>query len=67
MLVLTGTYDLLHADAWQLRDKALAENVPLTYRSYDKMFHVWMAAPIPEARKVLDEVAAFMRSHPAAS
>ena len=63
MMILTGTFDLLHVDAWRLRDKALRENVPLIYRSYEKMFHVWMAAPVPEARQALDEVADFIK-HP---
>lgn len=62
MLVLTGTLDLLHVDAWRLRDKASEDNVELSYRAYKDMFHVWMAAPIPEARQALDEVAGFLSS-----
>jgi len=62
ILVLTGTSDLLHSDAIRLRDRAVEQAAPLTYRAYEDMFHVWMGAPIPEASKALNEVASFMRA-----
>lgn len=60
--VLTGTFDLLNIDARRLRDQASAMRHPLTYFEYPEMFHVWMAAPIPEAASALDQVARFMTS-----
>jgi monoterpene epsilon-lactone hydrolase len=60
--VLTGTHDLLNIDARRLRDQAMAMHHPLTYLEYPGMFHVWMAAPIPEAASALDQVAAFLNS-----
>jgi len=33
----------------------------VTLKRYPGMFHVWPAAPIPEARRALDEAAAFIR------
>lgn len=62
MAVLTGTADLLNADAHRLRDKAVETNQPLTFIEYPDMFHVWMGAPIPEARNALDDVAQFLRA-----
>lgn len=59
-LVLTGTADLLYPDAKRLQDKARQANHPLAFIEYPGMFHVWMAAPIPEARQALDDVACFM-------
>ncbi len=55
-LVFTGTRDLLYSDARRLAEKA--PNVRL--ETYPEMFHVWMAAPIPEAKRAVDQAAAFM-------
>lgn len=60
--VLSGTRDLLNVDARRLRDQANAVRHPLTYLEYPGMFHVWMAAPIPEAASALDQVARFLES-----
>lgn len=62
MAVLTGTADMLNADAHRLRDKAVATSQPLSFIEYPDMFHVWMGAPIPEARSALDDVAQFLRA-----
>lgn len=59
-VVLTGTSDLLYPDAKRLREKARKANHLLTFLEYPDMFHVWMAAPIPEAQQALDDVAYFM-------
>lgn len=58
--VFTGTSDLLNTDAHRLREKAAQANHPLAFVEYPDMFHVWMGAPIPEARAALDEVAQFL-------
>lgn len=55
-LVLAGTRDLLYSDARRLAEKA--PNARL--ETYSEMFHVWMAAPIPEAGRALDQAAAFI-------
>ncbi len=55
-LLFAGTRDLLYSDARRLAEKA--PNVRL--ETYPEMFHVWMAAPIPEAKRALDQAAAFM-------
>jgi epsilon-lactone hydrolase len=55
-LVFSGTRDLLFSDARRLVEKA--PHVRLV--TYPEMFHVWMAAPIPEAGRALDQAAAFM-------
>ena len=62
MLVLTGTHDLLNADAHRLRE-AMAGAPPsqLRFSEYEGMLHVWPAMPIPEAGKALDEVAAYLK------
>jgi len=43
--------------------KAKSEGATLQFHEYEGLFHVWMAAPIPEAKKALDEIAAFIRMH----
>lgn len=60
--VLTGTADVLNTDAHRLRKLAAATQHPLTFLEYPDMFHVWMGAPIPEARTALDEVAAILQA-----
>lgn len=56
-----GTSDLLYVDALRLQELARQNGHPLRFMSHAEMFHVWMAAPIPEAEQALDEVASFMR------
>ena len=60
-LVLTGTHDLLNADAHRLKE-GLAGAPPsqLTFSEYKDMLHVWPAMPIPESGEALDEVAAYL-------
>jgi epsilon-lactone hydrolase len=49
--VFVGTRDVLLSDSRRLRLKADGEGIPLEYREYPGMFHAWMIANIPEARK----------------
>jgi epsilon-lactone hydrolase len=57
-MVFSGTRDILDSDALRL-----AQANPLVqHRHYLNMIHVWPAAPIPEARRALDEAAAFVRT-----
>lgn len=60
IMALIGTDDILMPDVRLLRDKALKENHPLVYREYPGMFHNWMLSPIPEGRKAVKEIVAFM-------
>lgn len=55
-----GTSDLLYVDALRLQVRSIQSGRPLHFMSHPDMFHVWMAAPIPEASRALDEVASFM-------
>lgn len=58
--LLAGTADLLYVDAERLRDQARLSGHALRFIPYQGLFHVWMAAPIPEADQALDDVASFM-------
>ncbi|MDJ0276437.1 alpha/beta hydrolase fold domain-containing protein [Sphingomonas sp. 2R-10] len=60
MLVLAGTDDILVSDARRLATSARASGTDLRLSEYPGMFHVWLAAPIPEAERALDEAAAFI-------
>lgn len=62
MLLLVGTRDMLVADARRLKQKAAAQGVPLAYREYPEMFHVWAVTPIPEAQAAFEDIAAFLRN-----
>jgi monoterpene epsilon-lactone hydrolase len=57
-ILFSGTRNILDSDALRL-----AKANPLVdHRHYRNMIHVWPAAPIPEARRALDEAAAFIRT-----
>ncbi len=56
MLVFGGTRDVLYSDARRFAAKASQARL----ETYPEMFHVWMAAPIPEAERALDQASAFM-------
>lgn len=60
ILVLAGTDDILVSDARRLAASAQASGTELFLSEYPGMFHVWPAAPIPEADRALDEAAAFI-------
>lgn len=47
-----GGHEILVADARKLRDLAQHATVNFHYYEFNKMFHVWMLFPIPEAKKV---------------
>jgi monoterpene epsilon-lactone hydrolase len=62
MAVWIGKRDLLHADAQRLKAQAEREGARLTYYEYDGMFHDWPMAPILEAERAIDEMAAFIQA-----
>lgn len=51
-----GTHDLLAADARKLKDRMMKTNARFFYHEYDRMYHVWMLFPIPEAKAVIAKV-----------
>lgn len=57
-----GTRDLALPDMRRLRDRARAAGHPLEHVEHPGMFHVFMAAPIPEARRALDALATTLSS-----
>lgn len=58
-ILFSGSRDILDSDALRLA----AANPEVLHRHYPEMIHVWPIAPIPEARKALDEMADFIRHH----
>jgi monoterpene epsilon-lactone hydrolase len=61
MAVWIGTRDILLADARRLKVQAEKDGARLTYYEYDGMFHDWPLAPVPEAERAIDEIAAFIQ------
>lgn len=59
-LLISGTADILHADAVALASRAHQENIHLHFISGHNMTHAWSVLPVPEGRKVLDAAAAFI-------
>lgn len=60
MLVLSGTHDLLHADATRLQMKLAAAPGAVHLETYKNMLHVWPSMPIPEAKQALQDIVAFL-------
>lgn len=54
--IFIGTHDILHADSKKFYELAKIEGVNIKYYEYKKMVHCWMIFPIPEAKRVLEEI-----------
>lgn len=54
--IFIGSHDLLVADARKLKSMADKRNVPVNYREYPGMVHVWMFLSFPEARLAQKEI-----------
>ncbi|WP_432199803.1 alpha/beta hydrolase [Erythrobacter sp. W53] len=62
MAIFAGTRDVLVSDARRLVERLQAPGMPEhTYHEYADMMHVWMAVPIPEAKKVIAQTAQFLK------
>ena len=56
-ILFSGDRDLLDSDSLRFK----ARNPFVTHKHYPGMFHVWVAFPLPESRRALDEAARFLR------
>jgi hypothetical protein len=64
LAVFTGTRDILNTDAHQLKAKAARARIPLAWFEYPGMLHVWPLFPIPEAKRAIRQIAAFVLAEP---
>ena len=64
LLIHVGDYEILRDDSTRLAEKARAAGVDVTLRVWEGMWHVFqtMAARVPEARRSVDEVGAWVQS-----
>ena len=60
MLVFAGSDEVLLADALRLKKKGDQEGAEIELKVYDRMQHVWMLLPIPEAKRALNEIVDFL-------
>lgn len=60
MLVFAGTDEVLLADSLRLKKIGDESGAQIDLKVYDRMQHVWMLLPIPEAKKALDEIVGFL-------
>lgn len=51
-----GTSDILQPDCLVLKAKAESLGVKLAYHEVERMVHVWMLLPMPEANRALDQI-----------
>ncbi len=51
-----GTFDVLHPDCRVLKTKAESLGVRFAYHEVERMVHVWMLLPMPEANRVMDQI-----------
>lgn len=65
LLVQAGADEILRSDAELLADRARAAGVDVTLAVWPDMWHVWhlFAPTVPEARRAIEEAAAFVRRH----
>jgi acetyl esterase/lipase len=59
--IFTGTRDLLHPDATRLHERLARARTSVALHSYKDLCHVFVAAPIPEATRALDQAGLFIR------
>jgi epsilon-lactone hydrolase len=57
-----GNHDLLAADARKLKARVDNDNGAFNYYEFDKMFHVWMFFPIPEAKAAMNKILGILSS-----
>lgn len=62
MLIHVGTEEILLDDSIQLAEKAKEDNVDVTIKIWEGMWHVWhlMGNSIPEAKEAIVEVCEFI-------
>ena len=60
MLVFAGTDEVLLSDSLRLKQKGDESGAQIQLKIYDRMQHVWMLLPIPEAKKALNETVEFL-------
>ena len=51
-----GTFDILQPDCRVLKFKAESLGVQFAYHEVERMVHVWMLLPMPEANRALDQI-----------
>ena len=60
--VFTGTYDIVNADARELKDRLKSEHIPYNFYEYPKMFHVFMALTfLKEAKVAIGQISDLIR------
>jgi len=64
LLIHVGDYEILLDDSTRLAQKARAAGVDVTLRVWDGMWHVFqaLASRVPEARRSVDEIGAWVQS-----
>lgn len=62
--MFAGTYDILLTDAQNFRDRVDSSDidVKLSYYEYQRMHHIWMLIPCPEAQQCMEQIVAFAQS-----
>ena len=64
MLIHVGGDEVMLDDSRKFAEKAKAAGVPVTYKMFDGMWHVFHTAgqSLPESRKAIDEIGDFVRA-----
>ena len=60
--VFTGTKEILVADSRKLKTLMETQGIPVNYREYEDMVHVWMLLHFPESRKARNEIFKLVKS-----
>lgn len=61
--VFIGTHDVLYPDCLKLKKMLEAQNIPMDFYEYPKMFHVWMAMiGLKESKNAIKQIAAIINA-----
>jgi monoterpene epsilon-lactone hydrolase len=63
-LIQCGEEEMLRDASVQMADRLRAAGVPVTFQVWPSVFHVWQLAAdiLPEARRAIRDIVAFMRA-----
>lgn len=62
IVVFSGSADILYADVLRLKTIVRQNNLNINIYEYPELFHVWVGAPIPEAKQAFKQVSNFINN-----
>ena len=62
LLIQVGEHEMLRDDSVRVAKKALADGIPVEFKVWPGMVHVFQIRKLPESREAINQIAEFIRS-----